>query len=319
MKNILFVLVICSMGACKKHEANHTVVAIAKPIVKENGELITFSDHHQTDQFETIVTKKENLTARFSAPAHVMATVVQSGDNTAQNLILFDDADLSYNYASYLQHLVLINQWKINIARVKDLLAHGAATGKDLIEAQTQLANEEAVIIEHETKLKLGGFDPVALRGARAKTVWVLCNVPENQVDKVREGNKCDVHSNSFPNEIMKAKVEAVGDVVDAITRMVKVRIILSNPDSRIKAGMYANVDFGLAEGKFISIPQSAIITVGGKIYAFVKIGDNEYRRRLITLGQNVEQSSIVLTGLQEGEQVVKEGTMQLKGLSFGY
>jgi hypothetical protein len=58
---------------------------------------------------------------------------------------------------------------------------------------------------------------------------------------------------------------------------------------------------------------------VGGKIYAFVKIGDNEYRRRLITLGQNVEQSSIVLTGLHEGEQVVKEGTMQLKGLSFGY
>lgn len=315
---LLLVMIIVSV-ACKKHDGKHAVEAIAKPEVKENGDLIVFLDQHQTEQFEVVLTKKENVTARFSAPAHVMATVVQSADNVAQNLILFDDADLSYNYASYLQHLVLINQWKINIARVKDLLAHGAATGKDLIEAQTQLANEEAVIIEHETKLKLGGFDPVALRGAKAKTVWVLCNVPENQVDKVREGNKCTVHFNSFPNEVMSASVEAVGDVVDAITRMVKVRIILSNPDSRIKAGMYATVDFGVAEGKFISVPHTSIVTVGGKSYVFVKISEREYRRKLVVLGQNADDSAMVISGLTEGEQVVKSGTMQLKGLSFGY
>ena len=315
---LLLVMIIVSV-ACKKHDGKHAVEAIAKPEVKENGDLIVFLDQHQTEQFEVVLTKKENVTARFSAPAHVMATVVQSADNVAQNLILFDDADLSYNYASYLQHLVLINQWKINIARVKDLLAHGAATGKDLIEAQTQLANEEAVIIEHETKLKLGGFDPVALRGAKAKTVWVLCNVPENQVDKVREGNKCTVHFNSFPNEVMSARVEAVGDMVDAITRMVKVRIILSNPDSRINAGMYATVDFGVAEGKFISVPHTSIVTVGGKSYVFVKISEREYRRKLVVLGQNADDSAMVISGLTEGEQVVKSGTMQLKGLSFGY
>jgi multidrug efflux pump subunit AcrA (membrane-fusion protein) len=307
------------MCSCKKQQTTPPIVPIAKPEIQQNGEVIVFSSDHQVEQFQTVTLRKENVTAHFSAPAHVMATVVQSGDNVAQNLILFDDADLSYNYASYLQHRVLINQWKINIARVKDLLAHGAATGKDLIEAQTQLANEEAVIIEHETKLKLGGFDPTALRTAKAKTVWVLCNIPENQVAKIREGNMCHVHFNSFPNEVMKARVEAVGDVVDAITRMVKVRIILSNPDGRIKAGMYATVDFGLAEGKYISIPHSSIIIVNGKSYAFLKTAPREYRRRLITLGQNVDENAIVFTGLEEGEQVVVSGTMQLKGLSFGY
>jgi multidrug efflux pump subunit AcrA (membrane-fusion protein) len=319
MVRLLLLVIIIVSAACKKHDGKHVVEAIAKPEVKENGDLVVFLDQHQTEQFEVVLTKRENVTTRFSAPAHVMATVVQSADNVAQNLILFDNADLSYNYASYLQHLVLINQWKINIARVKDLLEHGAATGKDLIEAQTQLANEEAVIIEHETKLKLGGFDPVALRGAKVETVWVLCNVPENQVDNVREGNKCTVHFNSFPNEVMSARVEAVGDVVDAITRMVKVRIILSNPDSRIKAGMYATVDFGVAEGKFISVPHASIVTVGGKSYVFVKISEREYRRKLVVLGQNADDSAMVISGLTEGEQVVKSGTMQLKGLSFGY
>lgn len=294
-------------------------MSIPKPEVMENGSLIIFSDNHQLEQFKTQKVTKEKVTAQFSAPAHVMATVVNSAESSGQNLILFDNADLSYNYASYIQHSVLINQWKINIARVKDLLAHGAATGKDLIDAQTQLANEEAVILEHETKLKLGGFDPAALRTAHAKTVWVLCNVPENQVDKIREGFTCTVHFNSFPNENKIGKIEAVGDVVDNITRMVKIRIILTNPDSRIKAGMYASVDFGLAEGKLITVPRSAIITVSGKNYVFVKTSENKFVRKEIALGQQVDDKNIVLYGLQDGDDVVVAAVMQLKGLSFGY
>ena len=319
MRNLKYTLLFWLVIACKRHEGNHEVVSIPKPQVTENGAAIIFADNHQLVQFKTQKVKRENVTAQFSAPAHVMATVVNSAESSAQNLILFDNADLSYNYASYIQHSVLINQWKINIARVKDLLAHGAATGKDLIDAQFQLANEEAVILEHETKLKLGGFDPAALRSARAKTVWVLCNVPENQVDKIREGYVCTVHFNSFPNEVKIAKIEAIGDVVDNITRMVKIRIILTNPGSRIKAGMYASVDFDLAEGKFITIPRSAIITVSGKNYVFVKTSINKFIRKEILLGQQVGDKNMVLSGLQDDDEVVVASVMQLKGLSFGY
>jgi cobalt-zinc-cadmium efflux system membrane fusion protein len=58
---------------------------------------------------------------------------------------------------------------------------------------------------------------------------------------------------------------------------------------------------------------------VGGKSYVFVKISEREYRRKLVVLGQNADDSAMVISGLTEGEQVVKSGTMQLKGLSFGY
>lgn len=307
------------LAGCRKHERNSEIVSIPKPEVKENGQVIEFTDAHQISQFETLSVKKQNVTAQFSAPAHVMATVVTSDESSLQNLILFDNSDLSYNYASYLQHLVLINQWKININRVKDLLAHGAATGKDLIEAQTQLANEEAIILEHETKLKLGGFDPKALKAARAKTVWILCNVPENQVDKVLEGNKCTVHFSSFPNENHYGRVEAVGDVVDNLTRMIKIRIILSNPDGRVKAGMYATVDFGLAEGNFITVPRSAIITVNGKSFVFVKTDKSQFKRQEILLGQQIDDKNIILRGLNDGDSVVVTSAIQLKGLSFGY
>ena len=319
MLKVKYALLFCVVLGCKQHEANHEVVSIPKPQVLDNGAKIIFSDSHSLEQFKTLSVKKENITAQFSAPAHVMATVVNSAESSSQNLILFDDADLSYNYASYIQHSVLINQWKINIARVKDLLSHGAATGKDLMEAQTQLANEEAIILEHETKLKLGGFDPTALRQASDHTVWVLCNVPENQIEKVHEGNRCVVHFSSFPNELQAARVEAVGDVVDHITRMVKIRIILVNPDKRVKAGMYAMVDFGLAEGNFIAVPRSSLITVNGKSYVFVKSAAQEFTRVEVLLGQQVGDNNIILNGLQNGDEVVVAAAIQLKGLSFGY
>jgi hypothetical protein len=319
MKHYPFILLLILASACHKEKETHEIVEIPKPEVKDNGATIIISDVKQLDQFHTVKLATESVEAKFTAPAHVMATVVKSSENPTQNLILFDDKELSYNYASYLQHKVLINQWKINIGRVKDLLAHGAATGKDLIEAETQLANEEAAIMEHETKLKLGGFEPEKLMTAKTKTVWILSNVPENEVDKIEEGDNCVVHFSSFPNEAQSAHIEAVGDLVDNITRMIKVRILLANTDGRIKAGMFASVDFGLAEGSYVTVPRTALVTVAGKDYVFLKTGERQFERKEIMLGQPSDDEFIVLNGLKNGDEVAVTGTIQLKGLSFGY
>ena len=100
---------------------------------------------------------------------------------------------------------------------------------------------------------------------------------------------------------------------------MIKIRIILSNPDGRVKAGMYATVDFGLAEGNFITVPRSAIITVNGKSYVFLKTDKSQFKRQEILLGQQIDDKNIILRGLNDGDSVVVTSAIQLKGLSFGY
>lgn len=59
---------------------------------------------------------KGNLDAVLPAPARVVATVVRSKENPGQNLVLFDNPDLTVNYTTLLQHVVNIRQ-KLSIIR----------------------------------------------------------------------------------------------------------------------------------------------------------------------------------------------------------
>jgi hypothetical protein len=247
---------------------------------------------------------------------------------------LFDNPELTSNYTQLLQHLANINQIqnvsikqrKIELDRAKDLQQHGAASGREVLEAQTALAmeetnliNEKASNLEHEAKLKLGGFDPDALRRAQAKTVWSLCDLPENQLSKVSIGNLSQLNFNSFPNENFNGRIESIGDVVDFTTRMVKVRIVITNPNGKLKAGMFGTAKFGLDQGKFLSVAKEALITVMGKDYVFVKNNDMEFERRIVNAGQQAGSNIIIYAGITEKDKVVINGVMQLKGLSFGY
>lgn len=255
----------------------------------------------------------------FSAPGHVAAMVLRSGENPSERLVLFDDPSLSDNYTAILQHRINIQTERGNLDRVKDLQAHGAASGKEVIEAQTQLANEEAAIISDEATLKLAGFDPVALRRAAPNTILVVCEIPENQFGSIRKGLICTLNFTAFPNEKFSGRIDNVNDYVDNTTRQIKLRISVSNPDGRLKAGMFATVEFGVTEGELMTVSRDAVVTVQGRDYVFIKTGPKLIERRAVQLGQQRDDRVVVQSGLKDSDQVVTANALQLKGLSFGY
>ncbi|MBS1634383.1 MAG: efflux RND transporter periplasmic adaptor subunit [Bacteroidetes bacterium] len=308
------------LSACKNEAAHVQTAPSTKPVVSENGTVIGFPHDTVTlNFFKTEIIKTDNLQAEITAPARVVATVVSSEEIKQQHLILFDNPDLTATYTALLQHRININQYKTNLDRYKDLAANGAATGKEVIEAQTLLANEQAATIEHEAKLKLAGFNPEALQEARVNSVWVICDIPESQLEKIKPGGTCKVFFTSFPDKAFTGRVEDLGDVVDNITRMVKLRISIENPIGQIKAGMYATVNFGVSEGNYLSVLKSALVTVQSKNYVFIKRSDNEFERKEVSTGPQINDRVIIFAGLKEHDIVVTEGAMQLKGLSFGY
>lgn len=334
MQKLIVIMAVVMLTACGKKEQNHTVLHVAKPKVSDNGKLIVFADKHTADFFAIQDIETEQLFANLTAPARVVATVVPSQENPNQNLVLFDNPDLTSTYTQLLQHLANINQIqnvtikqrKIELERAKDLQQHGAATGREVLEAQTALAleetnlvNEKAANLEHEAKLKLGGFNPDALRLAKPNTVWVVCDIPENQLDKVSVGNKCIVNFTSFPQDQFAGVIENIGDIVDHTTRMVKLRISITNPNGKLKAGMFGTAKFGLSQGKFLAVPREALVTVMGKDYVFVKKSDLEFVRKAVNTGQQADGNVIIFDGITDQDMVVVKGTMQLKGLSFGY
>lgn len=317
-------------GKDKKKEATPDTT----PQVTLGGARIVFPDDQLAAFFVTEKIAPTNMTTEITAPAKVSAIVVPSDEGASQNLILFENPDLASTYTQLIQHEINIRQIQeinikqrqVELGRVKDLQEHGAASGRDLLEAQTalsmeqtNLANERAALIEHETKLKAGGFDPRSLREANAGSAFVTCDIPENQISKINDGSNCVLQFTSFPDERFHAKIDAVADAVDNTTRMVKLRIRLANPQHKFKAGMFAQVSFGVEEGENISVNKTSLITVQGNNYVFVKNGSREFERRPVTTGMQIGDRVIVFSGLKEGEEIASQGLMQLKGLSFGY
>lgn len=331
-KTVFLLLSIIILASCKKEPTEERHLNFTKP--KVSGDLITFSDDTIAAYFTALPIESMDWKADFSVPARVVATVMTSSENPSLNMVLFDNPELTTDYTQLLQHLanikqmeeVMIKQRTIELERVMDLQKHGAATGRDVLEAQTALAmektnlvNERSSLIEEESMLKLGGFSTEALRHAKPNTVWVISEIADNQISKVKRGEKCEVTFSSYPNETFYGKIEDVGDVVDNVTRLLKLRIGIVNPDRRLKAGMFGSTRFGLKEGKFITVPMDALVIVQGKNYVFVKKSDREFVRRAVAIGQQANNRMIVFDGIQEHDLVVVKGTMQLKGLSFGY
>ena len=327
-------LVIGVLSACTSKETKEVQQDDATPVVNETGTRISFPKAQGASFFETENIKSTTMMAKITAPAKVAATVVRSDEGASGNIVLFDNPELSGNYTQLLQHLTMINQIqnvnikqrKTELSRIRDLQEHGAATGKDLLESQTALSmeetnliNERSAIIEHETKLKAGGFEPSQLRHAAAGSAYIICDVPESEISMIKEGSKCTLQFTAFPNENFIGKIDDVADMVDQTTRMIKLRVSINNTSGKLKAGMFGSVAFGLSEGKNMSIDKDALITIQGKNYVFVKTSPTAFERHEVNVGDQIGDRIIAYSGLKNGDNIAVKGVMQLKGLSFGY
>lgn len=347
--SLLFAAISWMAISCGAHEqkGTHTPVS-SKPTIEDSGLVIKFPPDSLTlSYFKTASVTKSDINAELTAPAMIAATVVYSKENPSQNLVLFDNPELTANYTAMLQHIInirqkgnivqqrkaIVAQKQIELDRFSDLAAHGAGTGKDVSDAktdlisaetdlaiaQTELINERTSIIEHESKLKLAGFDPQAIVNAPLNKTWLICEMPENQVTKVKKGGTCKLMFTSYPGDEFSGIIEDIGEVIDNVTRMVKLRIGVSDPGNKLRAGMFATVKFGVNEGNSISVPKAALIIVQGTSYVFTKAADNSFHRQEVIAGPEANNRVIIYRGLNEGDVVVTDGAMQLKGLSFGY
>ena len=323
------------VAGCQHQEqpVKTTANQVVRPTVEQGGEQILYpANAPQLSYYQSEVIGRKAISTNYQAPAHVVASVVSS-PGASRALVLFDNPDLTADYSQLQQHLanirqiqgVNIKQKETELARAQDLAQHGAATGRDVLEAQTELsmaktdlANERSLLAEHETQLQVAGFNPGSLQNARPGQVWLVCDVPESQVNKMKVGSQCTIQFTAYPDEIITGQIESFGDVVDNVTRTIKLRIRLNNSQGRYRPGMFANVTFGMSEGETLTIPQTSLITVQGKDYVFLTDG-NRFSRRPVLIGPQTGERIVVYSGLRPGDRVVTKGAIQLKGLSFGY
>lgn len=332
--NIFLLFSLSILLASCEDEEQKTTETPATPLVRDNGNSIIFPDIETIAFFKTEKIHRKPAETELTAPGKVVATVVPSTQGASQNIILFDNPELTGNYTQLIQHQINIaqiqniniRQKQLELERTRDLLSHGSATGQDLLNAQTALSmeqtsleNEKAALIEHESRLKAAGFNPETVRKADAGIAYIICDIPENQIGEIREGQSCHIAFAAFPNEKFTGITDAVTDRIDNITRMAKVRISIQNASNKFRSGMFVHVSFALQTGNALSVHKTSLVTVQGRHYVFVKKSINAFERSEVRIGQQTGDRIRILSGLQDHEEIAVGGVMQLKGLSFGY
>lgn len=287
--------------------------------VSEGGTTITFPPGSAgLRQVRGAQVKKGRATISVIAPARVVASILPAITGSDRT-ILFESSDVTSLWSGYRQARGNVNLTAANRIRIKEMFENQGATIKDLNQSEVDAANARASMAESEGKLRALGYNPAELDRSTPNTVWLISDVPENQLNEVQKGEDVDVVFSSFPDKIFNGRAEAIGDVVDPVTRTVKVRVTMPNPRGKLLPGMFARVDFGDPLEGALVLPLSAIVTVDGKDYAFVESAPGVFARRPVTLAHSGATETIVLSGINDGDKVVTAGAMLLKGLSFGF
>jgi hypothetical protein len=290
-----------------------------KAVITDDGRTITFPQGSPAlAQFAVSGVKKSRATISVVAPARIVASI---GASTAgkDKVVLFESPDITSLYSSYRQSRSNADRASRNLVRIQDMFDNQAATGKDLNEAENDAATAHASMAEMEGRLRALGFSPAEFDGVPVNTVWVIADVPETDLNQVHHGEPATITFNSFPDAAYKGRAEAVGDIVDPVTRTVKVRVSVPNRGGKLLPGMFARAEFGEEHPSAIILPLAAVVTVEGKDHVFVEPAPGVFQRRDVTLVNSTRSEVVVLKGIADDEQVVTKGTMLLKGLSFGY
>jgi Cu(I)/Ag(I) efflux system membrane fusion protein/cobalt-zinc-cadmium efflux system membrane fusion protein len=135
--------------------------------------------------------------------------------------------------------------------------------------------------------------------------VWVLAQVPQNDLGHVRINAPATLTIDTFPGRTFRGRVDFIYPDVDMTTRTARVRLSFANPNLTLAPGMFANVIFQVPLGHELVIPASGVLQSGTRQIAFVDRGNGSLEPREIELGSRVNEDYVVMKGLKAGERVV--------------
>ncbi|MBI5411413.1 MAG: efflux RND transporter periplasmic adaptor subunit [Nitrospirae bacterium] len=161
------------------------------------------------------------------------------------------------------------------------------------------------------------GGDPsqVLFTVADLDKLQVVADVYERDLDLVRVGQVAKVTVEAYPGITFPGAIAAVGDVVDPVTRTIKVRAWVTNVEHKLKPEMFARLHIQVGqETSFLTIPKEAVLEADGKQFVYVVEAEGRYVKREVKVATASADQVRVLEGLQPGEQIVTKGAVLIKG-----
>ena len=145
-------------------------------------------------------------------------------------------------------------------------------------------------------------------------TVWVSAAVNERDLSLIHVGAAATVSTQGNPDELFTGRVAMVGDTVDPQTRTVPVRIVVPNPATRLRPGMFASAQIAGAQTRSaLFVPENALQDINGMQAVFVTNDGVTFHAQTVTVGTHSAGEAEIVNGLSPGDHVVVVGGFMVK------
>lgn len=176
------------------------------------------------------------------------------------------------------------------------------------------------IIAQNAVRGQLVDSTDTLCRIADLSCVWVWCDVYEADLaavhDRFVSGSVVTVQISvrAFPETIFRGVVDMIGSQLDPETRTVKVRVRAENPGGRLKPGMFVTVSLDLGgSGTAMMVPETAVLSDEGRHFVFVRLNDEFWIRRDVSVGPTAADLVPVYGGLSEGDVIATKGAFMFK------
>ncbi|GGA73604.1 RND transporter [Edaphobacter acidisoli] len=259
-----------------------------------------------------------------------------------QLLLRVQSPDVTNAYDAYLKALNDEQMTNKAYIRTKDLFAHGAVSLGALEQAEDAEKDSKAdlgaaaqqletlgvsrdhpssivnvyapisgvIVAQNVTNAAAAGVtytgSSTLFTIADLSRVWILCDVYENDLPKLRLGQTAMIRLNAYPDRVLTGRVSDIGPVLDPTLRTAKVRIEVPNPGI-LRLGMFVTATIESQTKKTHAvIPASAILHLHDRDWVFVPAGDKKFKRVEVTVGDTLSGSrQEILSGIAPSQQVV--------------
>jgi len=143
------------------------------------------------------------------------------------------------------------------------------------------------------------------LKIANLSTLWLIADIYEYELAKVKVGSKASITFNFLPGKVYDGKVSFIYPTLDPKSRTVKIRIELNNR-GELKPSMFANITIdGKDLGKKPVVPENSVIRSGKMDIVILSLGNGKFKPQQVQLGGYSDGYYQVLSGLSEGNTIV--------------
>ena len=152
---------------------------------------------------------------------------------------------------------------------------------------------------------------------AALEQVWIQLEIFERDLPRVSVGTPVVVKAPALGPDEREGQISFISPEIDEVRRVAMARVVLENPEGRLRPGMYLTARLALRneEEDLLSIPRSAVLWTGRRSLVYVYdrgLDPAGYIPREVILGPRVGDRYVIEEGLQEGEEIAIKGAFRI-------